>query len=107
MPARKEIVQEAPCPNCNAIAPVIMRRRKPKQPWWELILRCDKCKGEWPFVTNDGAGPLIHDGNKRRIERHQKLMKQWENAKTPRERGKIMQKVQRMAEEEQEWIASL
>src|SRR3970040_877133 len=102
MPPLKQIISEAPCPNCNATAPVILRRRKPKQPWWEIILRCPKCKGEWPFVTQDGAGPLMHDGNKRRIDRHQALMKKWKETKSPRERGRIMQEVNKMAEEEAE-----
>lgn len=115
---KTEIVGNASCPNCNARADVIARKRGPKTPWWEIVCRCPKCKGEWPyverqtldfgdFVVEANVGPMMHDVQKRTVDANRALMEQWKKADTPAKRGRIMQAVRKLAEEEKEWIMSL
>ncbi len=106
-PFKTEVIGTVSCPNCNAQARVVAVRRKRTTPFWEILGRCDKCKSEWPAVTEDGSGPLMHDRHKRSIDRHRELMKKYDAATTPGERGKIMAEVQHMAREEKRWWQSL
>jgi hypothetical protein len=59
-----------------------------------------KCKGKFPIG-------LLHDSQKRRIDRRRELMKLYDKATSPAERGRLFSEVQKIDREEKKWNASL
>lgn len=102
-----EVTGEMPCPNCNAVAQTVVRKRKRTSKFWEYVMRCDKCKLVVPVTDDDGSGPLMHDETKRAFDQRRALMKKFDEAKTPAERGRIMALVRAIDAREKSWIASL
>jgi hypothetical protein len=89
------------CPNCNAAGALIqVERRKPTGVLWEMYIVCSKCRGKFPVG-------LMHDEQKKLIDRRTELMKKYDKAKTPRQRGIIWAEIKRLEKREEEWNQSL
>ncbi len=99
-PHAHQVIGRQECPRCNAEARIVVERDKPKTPGWEMYVQCPKCKAK-TFVG------WISEQYKRRIDRNYVLMKKWEKAKTPRERGRIMVEIRKLGKEEDEWEKNL
>lgn len=102
-----QVTGEMPCPNCNATAQTVVQKRKRTSQFWEYVMRCPKCKTTIPITDEDGSGPLMHDETKQAFDRRRELMKRYDEAKTPAERGHIMAAVRAIDAREKSWIASL
>lgn len=94
-----KVVGQGNCPRCNAVARTVARRQKPRSDAYIISLECPKCK----YVRQMD---LMSASQFRRQERHTELMNQYKTA-TPAQKGRIMREVQRLAEEEKEWLSSL
>jgi hypothetical protein len=102
-----EVTGEMSCPNCNATAQTIIQKRKPTNQFWEFVMRCPKCKIQIPITDENGYGPLLHDENKNAFDQRRILMKRYDEAETPVERGRIMMLVRAIDAREKHWVQSL
>jgi hypothetical protein len=94
-----KVLGEAHCQRCNALAKLVARRQKELSDAFEVRIECDKCK-------HSSLIELASASQIRRIDRRAELMGQWKKA-SPAQKGRIMNEIRRLEQEEKNWLQSL
>ena len=104
---KQEVVGEGTCPQCNAEGRIVVAKRKRTSHFWEQVFICDKCKYTCAVPGEHGGGPFMSDVQKRSVDARRELMKKYDAAQSPAERGKIMAALRAIDAREKNWLDSL
>ena len=95
-----KILGSQECPRCGAKAKLKAMIQHPDSDTVGIVIDCSKCKLK--SIVGFSSKQQM-----KRIERHEKLLKKYKEAKTPLERGKVMKEINKMDQENKDFMEGI
>lgn len=88
------------CPRCGAKAKMKAKHQHEGSDALGIFIQCDKCKLE-------AIVGITSKQEMKRQDRHTLLLKKYQDAETPLQRGRIMKEINRMESEQEDWYSAI